>query len=262
MEQTDFKRQLKEIIEDNKSGSSELTEKIARLLLNKTLSNLSISEDIEALISHLTEFASVQNLLMNIRSLKKEEQLLYLQEFLNKSINKIQKIYENLKPKLSSDSSIVTISNSRTIAEVLKLAVIDFSNLSIIISESRPVNEGVLMAEYLADIGADVTLITEAQLATYIERCGFTLIGADKILKNDSVINKVGSRLIAILSKYFSKPLYVIADKSKFVEQYEFTQNEHRKTEIYNGENRKIKVAPNFYFERIEQNLITEIISD
>jgi len=257
-----FSNSIDEILADNKSGSAELLEKINKFLLNKFTKGLSINKDLKRISKRFVEFQNISNYVKQISLLPESQILQYLIDFDAKSITKFELIYNNFSHLINETTTVVTLSNSKTITEVLKLAANKKRNLHIIISESRPINEGTLMAEELALFGIRTTLITEAMIPKYVEESDFALIGADKLLKDGSVINKIGSRLLAIVSAYFNKPYYVLADKTKQSRDDIFIQTSHNKKEIYLPKNKNLTVAENLYFEKIESKLITEIFTD
>jgi translation initiation factor 2B subunit (eIF-2B alpha/beta/delta family) len=257
-----FSNPIDEILSDNKSGSAELLRKINEFLLNKFSEGLSIEKDLKKISNRFTEFQNIRSYIDELISLPESQIMQYLIDFEPNSITKFELIYEGFSHLVYDNTTIVTLSNSKTILEVLKFASVKRSNLRVIISESRPVNEGSVFAEELAKSGINTTLITEAMIPNYVEESDFSLIGADKLLNDGSVINKTGSRLLAIVSKYFNKPFYVAADKTKKSSNNDFVQTPHPKEEIYSSNSRKVNIAENLYFERIEAELITEIFTD
>ncbi len=257
-----FQNRLNEILADNKSGSSDLVYAIIHLLKEKLVAGESVEEEIKIISERLHEFAIIDSLMTNLKKTPVAERLVLLNKFDEEQSSVYKIIYEKLKPRLENAPVITTLSNSKTIVEIMKLIFLDFPSVSVYVSESRPVNEGVIMGETLADIGLDVTIVTEAMLPEFVSRSDFALVGADKILSNGKVINKVGSRLLAILCSYYGKPFYVTADKRKFTDEKLFIQKPHPSSEIYSPKNSKIKVAENFYFETIDAELITEIFTN
>ncbi len=257
-----FQNRLNEILADNKSGSSDLVSAIILLLKEKLIAGESVEEEIKIISERLHEFAIIDSLMKNLKNTPVSERLVLLNKFKKEQSSVYKIIYEKLKPRLENAPVITTLSNSRTIVEIMELIFLDFPSVSVYVSESRPVNEGVIMGETLADIGLDVTIVTEAMLPEFVSRSDFALVGADKILSNGKVINKVGSRLLAILCGFYGKPFYVAADKRKFTDDKLFIQKPHPSDEIYSSESSQIKVAENFYFETIDAELITGIFTN
>ena len=59
-----------------------------------------------------------------------------------------------------------------------------------IVCDSRPLCEGVQLANSLAEAGVEVTLITDAQAGVWVGRADLVLFGADA-LTEDAAVNKV-----------------------------------------------------------------------
>ena len=84
--------------------------------------------------------------------------------------------------------------------------------LKFVCPETRPFLQGArFTASVLSDMGFDVTVITDNMVASYIEEKGVSIFtsAADSINLDGSVINKVGTHQIAIVSKYFGIPYFV-----------------------------------------------------
>ncbi|WP_049985133.1 NUDIX domain-containing protein [Halobellus rufus] len=116
-------------------------------------------------------------------------------------------------------TSIATLSRSGTVREALSDLERDGPGLSeIVVAESRPEREGVAVAERAAgETDADVTLTTEAALPTALEErdTDAVLVGADAILPSGDVVNKTGTRVLALAAREADVPLYAVAATDK-----------------------------------------------
>jgi len=114
---------------------------------------------------------------------------------------------------LADNTTILTHSYSGTVVN----AILGSSrkNLHIIVTESRPLNEGVKTAKRLSE-KYDVTLITDAQAGHFIGQADIVLIGADTVLSDGTVVNKVGTHLIALAAERQNLPLYALCQTNKF----------------------------------------------
>ncbi len=253
-------KELQNIISDNTSGSSELLyklnnyiEKNRREINNELISLLQNSfPDFQTILDYLSKLkiALVNNKLDNFFSERK----------LNKE-KMFNSIFHNLQKEIEHYNSFITISNSTTILEIFKLIYGLKKNLKVIISEGRPNCEGRILAQNLATENINTKLITEAQIFNSIKKCDCAVIGADRILANGNVINKVGSNLLALACKEYSKPFFVIADKTKLSDNSIFHKQEMPAVEIYNATNNEIEIN-NYYFEEIPNKFITKIITN
>ncbi|RHZ58178.1 hypothetical protein Glove_375g10 [Diversispora epigaea] len=182
---------------------------------------------------------------------------------------------------------IMTISYSSTIFSALSQLIIKNVtsdhpyNLTITILESRPLNEGATLANKLSHIlNKNVTskkndfvkiqVITDASCNYFMPTITHVLLGSDIILGNDgSVINKMGSSLLALSAKHHKKPVYVVSRIDKIISsdssiKYD-TMEEKDANEIisiYEKEWNKTITVRNVYFEKVEPNLIDGYITN
>jgi translation initiation factor 2B subunit (eIF-2B alpha/beta/delta family) len=121
--------------------------------------------------------------------------------------------------------------------------------------------EGRIIAQELLPYGIKTELYPDALAPEAVMKSDAVFLGADMILKNKSVVNKIGSLNLAILSKYYKKPVYVFADKSKFSLKSKFTPDFKPADELWNHEDKNLKIM-NRYFEELNKNLITAVFTD
>lgn len=258
-------QQLNKILKDNKSGSSEILLKLKKLILK----NLNDKEFIRIIISNadtqLSNFASVKNFLKEIKSELKNSELSGLKSFLENSIIKQEKqidiLFEQNKRFLLKFSSITTLSYSKTLLELFKRWYNENPNLKIFILESRPMLEGRLFAKELIKIGFNCELIVDASMNYAVANSDAVIIGADQVLKNGNIINKIGSYPIALCAKEKNKPFLVIATQDKFINSTKFVSEQKPEIEVWNYNHQKLKLT-NFYFEEIPSKYIKKIIRD
>lgn len=257
--------ELEHILSDNFSGSTYVLDKINDWLIFNFKESFPPIKLLDLIQERAESFNNVQNYIEQLKDILRENSFHEFTEFLKNyeftKYSKYENIFRNAQFELKNYRSFLTISNSCTIELLLKYLFDKNNQINVTVCESRPVMEGRLMAEKLSDYGIDINLITEAMIAEYTQKVDCAILGADKIFNDGSVLNKIGSNLIAISCKYFEKPCYVISDKSKFTTSNNFTQKQHPRSEIWNNEKNKI-IINNHYFEIVENSLITRIISD
>jgi len=122
-------------------------------------------------------------------------------------------------------------------------------------------NEGRILAKKLLKSSIPVEFITDFSVASYIPSVDAVITGADKILSNGNIVNKTGSLTLAILCKFYNKSFYVITTHSKNTSDSEYLPEEKDPAELWRYSDQKLKVR-NYYFEVIERDLITRIITD
>lgn len=254
-------KELENILNDSTSGSTDILKKLIQFFISYP--EKLDSTIITYLINHFSTFQIIKYFLTELQKfiLSKNESEIrnFLQTFLMNAESHLTKLFNNALPFLMQNQKFVTISNSKTLLFVFSEYYKIQPNLEVTILESRPVFEGRILAEKLSNCGITTNLITDSMASNSVENCNAVVIGADNIHSNGDVINKTGSRNLAILCKYFNKPFYVIADKTKFSKDSTFEKDSHNPSEIWASSPNKIKIT-NYYFEKIEAELISEII--
>ena len=185
----------------------------------------------------------------------------YLRNYQQEEDLIINTIFSKIYKKLPSAKTLLTISKSGTLINVIKLWQKKKKNLKIIITESRPANEGKLMAKELLKHGLKVEMITDAMTGIFVPKADAVIVGADVVLNNGNVINKTGSLALALFCKHYKKPFYVLATKSKFVNKKRHKINEENSDRIWKYFHPNL-ITTNIPFEEIDKGLITKIISE
>jgi translation initiation factor 2B subunit (eIF-2B alpha/beta/delta family) len=110
------------------------------------------------------------------------------------------------------DARVCTFSRSGTVLTALDRAETE----AVLVGASHPGGEGVAVAEELAE-DHDVTLTSDAALAGQLAEweADAVLVGADTILPDGSVLNKVGTRGLALGAAHADVPMSVVAAADK-----------------------------------------------
>jgi len=259
------RNKLNSIITDNTSGSSELVNKINYFFNQNSDDMKLIKESASLLKKHLDHFAAVKKYLENVFTIISDGSPNKLIKFLNSyeetESEKCRKIAEHFKANYKNINRVLTISRSGTLLNVFRYLQQKNKSLRITVLESRPALEGRQMAKSLTEAGIKAELITDAMMSFAVRQADAVVIGADKILKNGNVVNKVGSYLLALLCREHNKPFIVLSTKAKFSNQKLFNPKKEIETEVW-GNRHKYLTVTNINFEVIDKNLITEIITE
>ncbi len=106
-----------------------------------------------------------------------------------------------------------------TALAVIRVAWYKGKRISVIATETRPVLQGARLTVWeLRKEGIPVTLITDNMVGyvMYRKLVNKVIVGADRILGDGHVINKIGTYTIAIAAKRHGIPFYVAAPTSTF----------------------------------------------
>lgn len=115
---------------------------------------------------------------------------------------------------LADADAVATLSRSGTV----QLAIERLAPGEVVVAESRPEREGVGVAEWVAvETDAAVTLTTEAGVPTALATHDLdtALVGADSICPDGRVVNKTGTRVLALAARELGVPVYVVASSTK-----------------------------------------------
>jgi translation initiation factor 2B subunit (eIF-2B alpha/beta/delta family)/8-oxo-dGTP pyrophosphatase MutT (NUDIX family) len=109
---------------------------------------------------------------------------------------------------------VLTLSRSGTVLQALRQAE---PAPAVVVPESHPGREGVGVAETLHETGLDVTLIPDTAVAATLGHgiVDTVLMGADTVRPSGAVVNKVGSRGMAIAAHHEEVPVYAVCATDK-----------------------------------------------
>ncbi len=170
-------------------------------------------------------------------------------------------LIEQATKALSHASSAITISRSSCISRIL--CGLEKRPFTCIVLESRPGNEGQVLAMELAEANIKVDYIIDAAIANHIQSADIAIVGADSILQDGSVVNKCGTSLLALAAKHYQVPFYVIADSSKCAPwDREGLVKEAMPLAELNAPDSPLIQAHNYYFDITDRELISGYITE
>ena len=109
-------------------------------------------------------------------------------------------------------ATVLTLSRSGTVLPLLETAPD-----RVIVAESRPAREGVGVAERVAEAGVESAVCVDAAVPHVLatEPVDAVVLGADTVLADGTLVNKVGSRGAAIAAREAGVPVYVVTARDK-----------------------------------------------
>src|ERR1017187_7345229 len=156
-----LKKNILSLLADRNAGSSSLLIKLNRIMREEARDKEYMSFIIKEIRKRFNDFSIIQNYLGEIEtSLNDRDTLSKTFDFYDDYDKKINdKVFENGKGYFLNSSKIMTLSNSLTIANFLTRLYIENKKLEVIITESRPRNEGRILAKHLIKQGIPVEFI-------------------------------------------------------------------------------------------------------
>lgn len=257
--------EIKSILQDKVHGSTELLNLIYKNFLKHHTNIEQIKKDLIRIQKQFSHFPVIINFIKDIENIVNGKKRISLDDYL-KSFGEndklvYQRIFNSGKSKLLNSKKVLTISHSKTLLKIFAIWKKLSPNLKVLICESRPENEGILMAKELSKLGINFGIITEAMAGTAIKEVDVVILGADQILTNGNIVNKTGSRLLAVLAKHHHLPVYVLASSVKRLKKKRIPAEKIKIKKNNKSRNKLIKFRFDI-FEEVEKKLITKIFTD
>jgi len=117
--------------------------------------------------------------------------------------------------RLRDGDTVMTHCHSTDALACVEAAVEQGKELSAVVKETRPRNQGHITAEQLRAAGVDVTLIVDSAARRYLDEVDHVLVGADSIAADGSVVNKIGTSGLAVNARERGVPIVVAAQTIK-----------------------------------------------
>ncbi|MXV61402.1 NUDIX domain-containing protein [Natronorubrum sp. JWXQ-INN-674] len=133
--------------------------------------------------------------------------------------------------------TVMTLSRSGTVLEALRGG----EPSRVFVAESRPAREGIDVAEELAaadEVDCPVTVHTDAAAAHLLSRedVDRVLVGADTIRADGAVVNKTGTRMLALAGSREGIPVSVVAATDKLSTREEVPLECGGRSAVYDGD--------------------------
>ncbi len=149
---------------------------------------------------------------------------------------------------------VTTISHSSAVREALLSA----RPRKVIVLESRPGIEALDLLSLLERSGIDVEPLPDSCIARAVSESDVVVIGADAVDIDGNVLNKVGSRTLAIAARYAGIPLVVVCEALK-ISRTPCRDLEARVEWLYDIGGKSVRVR---VFECVERELVTYLVTD
>ena len=83
------------------------------------------------------------------------------------------------------------------------------------------------MVKALDAMGVPTVFISDSAVAHYLaQEVDMVFVGAEAVVENGGIVNKIGTYQISIIAHTFNKPFYVAAESYKFTRIYPLNQQD------------------------------------
>jgi len=110
---------------------------------------------------------------------------------LSSTLNKIWK----------DDLTILTHGYSSIVYMLIRSAVESGFKITLYVTEARPDNSGEKMKKKLDDLNVPVKLVLDSSVGSIMAKIDYVFLGAEAVVENGGIINKVGTFTIALCAK-------------------------------------------------------------
>jgi len=254
------KKRFDKIVRDIKSVKIQGARNVARKALEAY--SLNPTPKIKKLLLSLRPTEPMMEHVLNLA--EKGKSIKEINQHFSDAQNKInKKVFKLIKNK----DVIFTHCHSTNVVNALIYAKKKGKKFEVYNTETRPLFQGRKTASELRNKGIKVTMFVDSAFAFALEKenkkdqiyAKKVFIGADAITKK-GVINKIGSKVIAMIAKKNKIPFYVIADSWKFTNSKVPIENREL-NEIWDKAPQKVKIK-NPAFEFVDKKFITKIITE
>ena len=117
--------------------------------------------------------------------------------------------------RLRDGDTVLTHCHSTDVLSCIRAAREQGKSLSAIVKETRPRKQGHITATELRGMDVPVTLIVDGAAGRYLDEVDHVFVGADSIAADGAVINKIGTRSLAVTARERDTPIVVAAQTLK-----------------------------------------------
>lgn len=195
-----------------------LSQKRSDILRGRT--TMSLSSGCDLMMRHATrtflEFSDFEEC--------KSELVKRGESFAATSVNSRERIAEFAHPFVRDGSVVMVHGRSRVATAVLLRAAAEEKQFEVLATNAG--GEGDETRRELSAKGIPVTIILDAAVGYFMESVDLVLVGAEGVVENGGICNKLGTLVVACCAKALNKPFYVAAESYKFARIYPLKQRD------------------------------------
>lgn len=201
--------------EEGSSSSSSATTTTRFLLAGR--SHIALSSGCELFLKYVTR-ASLET--PNFRECKSQvlERGERFAEFSTQARDRIATVGS---PFIREGIVVLTHGRSKVVeALLLRAALVEKKRFRVMVLEGRPDAGGAKSAKTYANAGIPTTVVLDSAMGYVMERVDLVIVGAEGVVENGGMVNKVGTFALGVMAKELGVPLYVAAESYKFTRLY------------------------------------------
>jgi ribose 1,5-bisphosphate isomerase len=195
-----------------------------------------------------------------IEILKKKKKIQTIDKLMRDLENATKKISRIGQKIVKNNSRILTHCHSGEALSVIEEAAKRGKEISVIVTLTEPLHQGIKTAKELARKKIPVTLVKDLAVGHLMQEVDMVIIGTDAMRKN-GFVNKIGTHVIAEEAKWHKKPLYVVGSHFKFDRRKKLVLEERAASEVYPKKLKGVKIR-NPAFDLVSWKYVTKVVTD
>jgi len=256
---SDVEARVAAIASDLESGASELTVRaleVFEVLLPVDPSAKALEELAGKLAAAQPNMASVRNVAHLCARLVagSANPLAALREIRRELSGAHERIARNALEAIPGKPTVVTLSRSLAVTAILKSLQSRRRLAQVFVLESKPGREGRRSVAELTAGGIPAKLVADDLGTSLVRRCDVVLTGADTVLLDGSLVNKVGTHDLALAAEAAGKPFYSACETLKI--------DSLRTAQTFAPPEPTTDVGGEVYFDLTPAQFVTAFITD
>ena len=207
----------------------------------------------------------LHNCLEILKKRKSIKTIDYLIKRLETSTKKVAKVGSKL---VKEKYKIMTHCHSGEALAVLKNAWKKGKKFHVFATITEPLEQGAKTAKELSKLGVPLTLITDNAVSYFMKEVDCVIVGTDaiRLVEPKGIVNKIGTKNIALAAVREKKPFIVVGNTLKIDRRKKFVIEERPAEEVYAElatkiDRKRIKVR-NPAFDLVEFDLVSYIVNE
>jgi len=207
----------------------------------------------------------LHNCLEILKKRKSIKTIDYLIKRLETSTKKVAKVGSKL---VKEKYKIMTHCHSGEALAVLKNAWKKGKKFHVFATITEPLEQGAKTAKELSKLGIPLTLITDNAVSYFMKEVDCVIVGTDaiRLVEPKGIVNKIGTKNIALAAAREKKPFIVVGNTLKIDRRKKFVIEERPAEEVYAElatkiDRKRIKVR-NPAFDLVEFDLVSYIVNE
>jgi methylthioribose-1-phosphate isomerase len=134
-------------------------------------------------------------------------------DWLDGALDEIARIGADL---IKDGDRLFLYSMSSTVYRMIEAAVERGKSVSVVTTESRPTNEGLITLDRLCPKGVKVDIGIDVAMTQLMRDCTAVYVGSDDVTAAGDCLAKVGCFAAGLVARHYGLPYYIAGDTSKF----------------------------------------------